>query len=128
MFYKGKTPQKTNDDNLVIEPISSIELAKFYSIEDQNNGLMFHKNLCDSFIVNESQGTIYFLMQEHKKNLYANKDQTHVKFVVRKLGYREKELKVFEDPGHKNKLLQADLNELRNLKYKVLTFGSNELQ
>ena len=33
MFLDGKSAPK-GDDNLVIEPVASIELAKFYSIED----------------------------------------------------------------------------------------------
>lgn len=64
--------KELSDDNLIIEPVASIELAKFYSIEDQDNGLMFHKNLCDSFKVNEKQGSLYILMQERKKELFAN--------------------------------------------------------
>ena len=34
MFLDGNNCVKKGDENLVIEPVASIELAKFYSIED----------------------------------------------------------------------------------------------
>jgi hypothetical protein len=51
-------------DNLIIEPVSSFELAQFYNLENRNMGLMFYKNLVDSTLVNEEQGAIYFFMKD----------------------------------------------------------------
>lgn len=117
------------EDNLTIEPLSSIELANFYGIEPENNGLMFHKNLCDSFIINEEQGSIYFLMQEKKKDLYRNQDNNTIKYVLKRLEYNQMQLSKPDDvfTNNNNHSLKSDLDELRNLKYKVLTFGTNEL-
>lgn len=92
--------KEPSEDNLIIEPVASIELAKFYSIEDQDNGLMFHKNLCDSFKVNERQGALYILMQEKKKELFANQEGNLIKFVTRKLSYDETELQNMDDFLH----------------------------
>ena len=53
-------------DNLIFEPVSSIELAQFYNLEAKNMGLMFYKNLVDSVQVNDEQGSIYFFKQNHQ--------------------------------------------------------------
>ena len=66
-------------------------------------------------------------MQDHKRNLYANQDHRMLRYVLKKLNYEDKQLENLEEASYKNKLLQKELHELRNLKYKVLTFGSNEL-
>lgn len=99
-------------DNLTIEPLSSIELANFYSVEFENNGLMFHKNLCDSFILNEQQGSIYFLMQEKKKDLYLNNESNSIKFVLKKLEYDQMSLSKPEDvfKDNRNGSLKSDLD------------------
>lgn len=51
--YEFGLNEEEHVEKLAIEPISSIEIAKYYSQEDSNNGLMFHKNICDSIIVND---------------------------------------------------------------------------
>jgi hypothetical protein len=71
---------------------------------------MFHKNLCDSFKVNERQGALYILMQEKKKELFANQDGNLIKFVTRKLSYDETELQNMDDFLHTTSpLVQQDL-------------------
>ena len=62
---KGQVPEDLkravhNMDNLIFEPVSSIELAQFYNLEGKHMGLMFYKNLVDSVQINDEQGAIYF--------------------------------------------------------------------
>jgi len=113
---------------LTIEPISSIELAKFYSMENKNNGLMFHKNLADSAIINEDQGAIYFLMQDAAQSVCQDTNQNLIRFTMKKLSYDQVQLSKPDDILNNDHLLREDLEELRNLKLKVLTYGSNILQ
>lgn len=120
MDDEAKSKQK--QQNLIIEPISEVEIGKFYSVEGKNHGINFYKNLCESIIVNEKQGSIYFLQQEPKKV-----SSTMQKFVLKKLNYDQVGLQKPEDIINSNEFLRDDLAELRNLKHKVLTFGTNEL-
>ena len=67
-------------------------------------------------------------MQEKKKELFANQEGNIIKFVTRKLNYDQTELQNIDDFMHAtNPIIHDDLLELRNLKYKVLTYGSNSL-
>ena len=72
-------------------------MANFYSTGDKNHGLMFHKNLCDSFIVNEEQGNIYFLNQEQPK-LNSRGEKT-LKYVLKKIEYKSN---CFSQPNEVN--------------------------
>ena len=53
MDDEAKSKQK--QQNLIIEPISEVEIGKFYSVEGKNHGINFYKNLCESIIVMKSR-------------------------------------------------------------------------